>query len=153
MKRLCDGASGSNPAPVKRVFGVSVTLERTVFEIFIFWLVDRSRVHADGSMGGHAEEFCPWWLVQQAVRTLHPRKPSWLRNLIHSQEPCYGILVGRLDWEIWSWFLHTSKDSPFEWYRTGEEPVDVHTNEYLEISGLNLRGDYNAFKKFPDLNE
>lgn len=170
MKRLHDGHSGSNlrggrdfaqersdPPPTKRIElrdSLSLTYGPTVLEIFGVWLVDRCRINADGSHGDYVEQYIPWYVLEQCARGLHTKPGfNFYRSYIKSVNPCYGLLVHRIDHSIWCWFLGTSQGEPLQWFEHGKEPLDIHTNEYLEISCLNLRGNYNAFKKFPDLND
>lgn len=157
MKRLHDGASGSNPAyDIKRLASapadVQINLRRHVGEIFGYWLVDRCRVFANGDADDYIERYIPWYILGQLSRTMRRDRPCRFALYIKSVEPNYGCLVHQVDWAVWKWFVECSKREPFKWFPPNQEPVEIHTNEYLEVSGVNLRGNFNAFKKFPDLN-
>lgn len=157
MKRLHDGASGSIPASGKKSCPSTGQLHLNsteVFRLLGFWLVDRSRIYESGAPPpDYVERYMPWYLLGQFSRTFHRGRLDIFNEYIRTERPCYGILVYKIDYEIWNWFIHECVNSPVLWFADKEEPLDVHTNEYLEISRVNLRGDYCAFKKFPNLNE
>lgn len=132
-----------------------VLQRRIVGEIFFYWLVDRSRLGRDGSVADYFERVCPYYLAGQLWRTLHPGRLCGFSQYIKAQKPNYGVIITRIDWQIWGWFFAEDSEQPIHWFPIDEEPLDFHTHEYLEISAITLRGQFSAWKKFPgtDLNK
>jgi len=126
-----------------------IILRRNAGEVFFCWLLDRCRVYEDGTCLDYFERYCWWKVARQLCRTNHPKVlHCGYTRYLESFPNSHGVLLHKIDWEIWQWFKTENPDEKIKWYKPNDEPLELHTNEYLEISSISLRGEWCAFKKF-----
>lgn len=169
MKRIHAGSRGSNPTSVSAIpdiqrqrvrdeydilpgCNVCVALKQLVLEITLLWIVDRCRISPDGQATNYFNEWLSWEVAAQISRSMHPGRPNVYAMRVDIYRPNFGILVSKLDWKMWVWFRDYASAEPFKWYPPEGEPEDIHHQEYVEIPAVNLKGQFSAFKKMPDLN-
>lgn len=154
-------ATGKSAPPFKKLKPTPISgedhyqrilLRRATGEVFIFWLLDRCRILVDGSCLDYLERYLPEYLAQQLWRTSHPGRDCGVKAYIDFPKPNYGIVIKRIDWEIWTWYTHECTNKAIQWVLPGEEPLEFRNNEWMELSNTNLRGDYSAWKHFTGLS-
>lgn len=151
--------SEAEDAAIQRVWGnMPMVSRQQLLVVVIEHFIIRCRVTARGGGDDYMERHLPWWLVCQFRRTLEkaPYIPGqdlragifgelqWDRKI-----PNFGVIVSRLDWDIWRWYSKDCQQYPIEWLYPGQTPNDISHEEYFEISYMNLRGTMSAWKKFP----
>lgn len=133
----------------------TIRRNRTMLDIFVYWWIDQCRVGVDGSHGNYFESLLPWYLTGQIWRSLTGYQkgqeqrafpyPEYIKSV---QPHCYGVLIYKIDYEVWTWFTRAIKPGQLMWHKLNEEPLDFQTNEYLEITSISLNGNFSAWRKF-----
>lgn len=129
----------------------AVCTARSATVFVLSYILDRVRVVTVGYTGEYLEQYMPWHIYEQLLRT-HRAEP-WtvfapyrIEDYARGLQPNYGLIVHRIDSEIWKWFVREAKE--ITWVAPNAEPQSYHTDEYLEINNIVLRGDLCAWAHF-----
>lgn len=126
-------------------------LSRNVGEVLVCWLLEQCKVTPTGGYGRYLEEYFPWDVACQLWRTMHPGRPNGFDARISNFEPDCGILIYRIDYEIWTWFANESAGPALVWHKPGEEPLEYHeNNDWMEIPSITLHSGRSAWRQFGD---
>lgn len=133
----------------------NIDRRRALLDMWIYWWIDQCRIGVDGSHGHFFESLLPWYLTGQIWRSLtgypkgqEPRAFPYPEYIKSVQPACYGVLIYKIDYEVWQWFVRGAKKDSIAWFPLNKEPMDFQSNEYLEITSISLNGNFSAWRKF-----